>query len=93
MLRVSVSILLSVTSKVSPGHGTLADRVAGRSPGIRLPSHVWVSVGGVRYPGILLEWLRGEDGWMARIVWASTASAVHLEVFPGDAIAPLSRPR
>lgn len=82
-----------MTNKVGSGHGTLADRVAGRSPAVRLPSNVWVSVGGVRHPGILLEWLRGGDGWMARVVWASSASAVHLEVLPGDAIGPLTGPR
>lgn len=82
-----------MTSRVSSGHGTLADRVAGRSPALRLPASVWVSMDGARHPGILLEWLREESGWKARVVWASSVSAVHVEVLAGDVIEPVPAPR
>ena len=78
-----------MTRKVSSGHGSLADRVAGRPPAVRLPANVWVMIDDNRHPGILLEWLRGEAGWQARVAWASSPSAVHLEVLPADAVRPL----
>lgn len=78
-----------MTRRVSSGHGTLAARVAGRRTGVRLPANVWVVVEGVRYPGILLEWLRGDGGWQARVAWASSSSAVHVEVLSADSVSPL----
>lgn len=31
--------------------------------------HCWVSGPGVRHPGILLEWRKGEDGWWALVTF------------------------
>lgn len=71
-------------------YGNLGQRVkASQRASVVLPAHVMVTLEGSQYPGILLEWVRGEDGWMGRVVWAESGSDVQIRVLSSDFIAPI----
>lgn len=75
-----------MTTRASSGHGTLAQRVAGRRPVTPLPAHVVVAQDGQEHPGILVEWIGRDGTWVGRAVWADREGMVHVGVLPSGSI-------
>ena len=53
------------------------------------PRHVWVRVGDDAMPGVLIDWRRDGDGWLAHVLFATGTQGFAQEWVPADRVRPV----
>lgn len=76
--------LSNMSSRIRSDFGALADR---RAPGAGT-HFVEVLQSGELRPGLLVDWIRGADGWSAQVAWLTENGQLIVDRVPGNLVRP-----